>query len=84
MGLQTANHHELISLYLQMQPDNFLFLTGHPDSPVKATDFGLSIRCDSTAQITFVIRIFWAFSAKSSRPVQRVKTVGVVADDPLA
>ncbi len=26
------------------QPDNFLFLTTEEDSPLKATDFGLSIR----------------------------------------
>ena len=27
-----------------MKPDNFLFLTKQPDSPIRATDFGLSIR----------------------------------------
>jgi serine/threonine protein kinase len=31
-------------IYRDVKPDNFLFLTTDPDSPLKATDFGLSIR----------------------------------------
>jgi serine/threonine protein kinase len=31
-------------IYRDVKPDNFLFLTTEPDSPLKATDFGLSIR----------------------------------------
>jgi serine/threonine protein kinase len=31
-------------IYRDVKPDNFLFLSGDEDSPLKATDFGLSIR----------------------------------------
>ncbi len=31
-------------VFVCVQPDNFLFLTNDEDSPLKATDFGLSIR----------------------------------------
>jgi calcium-dependent protein kinase len=31
-------------IYRDVKPDNFLFLTPEEDSPLKATDFGLSIR----------------------------------------
>ena len=31
-------------IYRDVKPDNFLFLTKEPDSPIRATDFGLSIR----------------------------------------
>lgn len=31
-------------IYRDVKPDNFLFLTAEEDSPLKATDFGLSIR----------------------------------------
>eukprot|EP00878_Enallax_costatus_P036294 GHUV01040722.1.p1 GENE.GHUV01040722.1~~GHUV01040722.1.p1 ORF type:complete len:147 (-),score=23.73 GHUV01040722.1:218-658(-) len=31
-------------IYRDVKPDNFLFLTTEEDSPLKATDFGLSIR----------------------------------------
>jgi len=31
-------------IYRDVKPDNFLFLSNDPDSPLKATDFGLSIR----------------------------------------
>ena len=31
-------------IYRDVKPDNFLFLTNLPDSPLKATDFGLAIR----------------------------------------
>lgn len=31
-------------IYRDVKPDNFLFLTAEPESPLKATDFGLSIR----------------------------------------
>jgi serine/threonine protein kinase len=31
-------------IYRDIKPDNFLFLTNDEESPLKATDFGLSIR----------------------------------------
>ena len=40
-----AQCHARGLIYRDVKPDNFLFLTASPDSPVRATDFGLSIRC---------------------------------------
>ena len=40
-----AQCHTRGLIYRDVKPDNFLFLTTSPDSPVRATDFGLSIRC---------------------------------------
>ncbi|KAK9826177.1 hypothetical protein WJX81_003662 [Elliptochloris bilobata] len=39
-----AQCHARGLIYRDVKPDNFLFLTTAPDSPVRATDFGLSIR----------------------------------------
>lgn len=39
-----AQCHAKGIIYRDVKPDNFLFLTTEPDSPLKATDFGLSIR----------------------------------------
>ena len=33
-------------IYRDIKPDNFLFLNKTENSPIRATDFGLSIRCD--------------------------------------
>eukprot|EP01026_Neomeris_dumetosa_P002941 TRINITY_DN10806_c0_g1_i4.p1 TRINITY_DN10806_c0_g1~~TRINITY_DN10806_c0_g1_i4.p1 ORF type:complete len:597 (-),score=64.72 TRINITY_DN10806_c0_g1_i4:571-2361(-) len=39
-----AQCHAKGVVYRDVKPDNFLFLTKEPDSPIKATDFGLSIK----------------------------------------
>ncbi|KAK9823598.1 hypothetical protein WJX72_004124 [[Myrmecia] bisecta] len=39
-----AQCHAKGIIFRDVKPDNFLFLTTEPDSPVRATDFGLSIR----------------------------------------
>eukprot|EP00884_Botryococcus_braunii_P020658 jgi/Botrbrau1/7276/Bobra.0318s0014.1 len=39
-----AQCHSRGIIYRDVKPDNFLFLTNEPDSPIRATDFGLSIR----------------------------------------
>eukprot|EP00878_Enallax_costatus_P014411 GHUV01015071.1.p1 GENE.GHUV01015071.1~~GHUV01015071.1.p1 ORF type:complete len:625 (+),score=149.12 GHUV01015071.1:250-1875(+) len=39
-----AQCHAKGIIYRDVKPDNFLFLTTEEDSPLKATDFGLSIR----------------------------------------
>uniref|UniRef100_A0A383WHF3 Non-specific serine/threonine protein kinase n=1 Tax=Tetradesmus obliquus TaxID=3088 RepID=A0A383WHF3_TETOB len=39
-----AQCHAKGIIYRDVKPDNFLFLTPEEDSPLKATDFGLSIR----------------------------------------
>ncbi|WIA42889.1 hypothetical protein OEZ86_008805 [Tetradesmus obliquus] len=39
-----AKCHAKGIIYRDVKPDNFLFLTPEEDSPLKATDFGLSIR----------------------------------------
>ncbi len=41
-----AQCHAKGIIYRDVKPDNFLFLTEDDDSPIRATDFGLSIRCD--------------------------------------
>ena len=40
-----AQCHAKGIIYRDVKPDNFLFLTRDEDSPIRATDFGLSIRC---------------------------------------
>lgn len=39
-----AQCHAKGIIYRDVKPDNFLFVSDDPDSAVKATDFGLSIR----------------------------------------
>ena len=39
-----AQCHAKGIIYRDVKPDNFLFLTKDENSPVRATDFGLSIR----------------------------------------
>ncbi len=39
-----AQCHAKGIIYRDVKPDNFLFLTQDADSPMRATDFGLSIR----------------------------------------
>jgi calcium-dependent protein kinase len=39
-----AQCHAKGIIYRDVKPDNFLFLTPDEDSPIRATDFGLSIR----------------------------------------
>ena len=39
-----AQCHAKGIIFRDVKPDNFLFLHKGPDSPVRATDFGLSIR----------------------------------------
>ena len=39
-----AQCHAKGIIFRDVKPDNFLFLTKRADSPVRATDFGLSIR----------------------------------------
>lgn len=39
-----AQCHAKGIIYRDVKPDNFLFLTPAEDSPIRATDFGLSIR----------------------------------------
>lgn len=41
-----AQCHAKGIIYRDVKPDNFLFVSNDPDSAVKATDFGLSIRYD--------------------------------------
>ena len=40
-------------IYRDIKPDNFLFLNKEPNSPIRATDFGLSIRCVSEVPVLF-------------------------------
>lgn len=40
-----AQCHAKGIIYRDVKPDNFLFLTAEEKSPIRATDFGLSIRC---------------------------------------
>ena len=40
-----AQCHAKGIIFRDVKPDNFLFLTKDKNSPVRATDFGLSIRC---------------------------------------
>ena len=39
-----AQCHAKGIIFRDVKPDNFLFLNKQPDSPIRATDFGLSIR----------------------------------------
>ena len=39
-----AQCHAKGIIYRDVKPDNFLFLSKDEDSPIRATDFGLSIR----------------------------------------
>lgn len=43
-----AQCHAKGIIYRDVKPDNFLFLTREPESPIRATDFGLSIRYHSS------------------------------------
>ncbi len=43
-----AQCHAKGIIYRDVKPDNFLFLTKDADSPIRATDFGLSIRSAAT------------------------------------
>ena len=42
-----AQCHAKGFIYRDIKPDNFLLLTADPTSPIRATDFGLSIRYSS-------------------------------------
>lgn len=38
--------------YRDVKPENFLFLNANPASPLKATDFGLSVPCKATTRLS--------------------------------
>lgn len=46
-----AQCHAKGIIYRDVKPDNFLFLTPEEKSPIRATDFGLSIRCSFSLSI---------------------------------
>ncbi len=45
-------------VYRDVKPDNFLFLTNDPDSPLKATDFGLAIQHRTNVRGVRVLSFF--------------------------
>lgn len=48
-----AQCHAKGIIFRDVKPDNFLFLTQEEDSPVRATDFGLSIRSAMALMLEF-------------------------------
>ena len=52
-----AQCHAKGIIYRDVKPDNFLFLTPEEKSPIRATDFGLSIRCSNCFALPTVVHL---------------------------